>query len=77
MRRAHEHVDVAARVAAGPERRIDRSALDVEQVDPDLLGQVLHGGMPESQAHRKRHADLGFAHARCTTSSITLPRRAT
>ena len=51
VRRAHEHVDVAARVAAGPKRWIDRSPLDVEEVDPDLPGQVLHGGMPESQAH--------------------------
>lgn len=73
--RAREHVDIVAGIAAGAERRVDGRALDVQQVDADPVGEVLHASVHESQAHRKRHADLRLVHARCTTSSSTLPIR--
>ena len=75
--RAHQHVDIGSRVAAGPELGGDRGTLDVQEIDAELVGEVLDGRVSEAQAHRQRHADLGFAHARCTTSPITLSRRTT
>ena len=55
---SHEHVDVAAPAGHRPQRGIDRDALDMQKVGPDRVGEVLNGGVPESQAHRERHADL-------------------
>ena len=72
MTRAHEHVNIAARVATRSERPIDGRSLDMQQVDTDRVGKMLDGGMPEPQAHHKRHIHLGSVHACCTTSSITL-----
>ena len=53
---AHETSTSLPGYAPGRSDGSTAAPLDVQHVDADLVGEVLHGGVSESQAHRERHA---------------------